>query len=216
MNGQIQYESRGTLTSGTTSADRPLAAGAASADTEFVRRLGQFRHDVRRLASPPARAELQRLVDMARELHLEDTTISDELAEIRASFEALDLADQIARGDLPFVVSLEPLPQGEACHFVTPVRFGRRRNDQFGHLELTTSWLRFHGALDVSVVWPAIANVQRTGRDVIVSLVDSRRLFRFCCHAVTEAARAAVVAAYLANVARVREADSGNPQPAAL
>jgi hypothetical protein len=187
VNGQIQYGSHAPLTSEAT----PAA-------------LGTFRHEVRSLANPPTRAELQRLVDMARELHLEDETISEELAEIRASFEALDLADRIARGDLPAVVSLERLPEGESCHFVTPVRFGRRRADQFGHLELTTSWLRFHGALDVSVVWPAIASVQRTGRDVIVSLEDSRRVLRFCCHAVGEAARAAVVAQYLANVARAQ------------
>jgi hypothetical protein len=191
VNGQIQYGSHHPLTSETT----PAAVGA-------------FRHEVRSLANPPTRAELQRLVDMARELHLQDDAISDELAEIRASFEALDLADHIARGDLPVVISLETLPEGECCHFVTPVRFGRRRADQFGHLELTTSWLRFHGALDVSVVWPAIADVQRTGRDVMVSLVDSRRVLRFCCHALSEAARGAVVAQYLVNAARARDIES--------
>jgi hypothetical protein len=154
---------------------------------------------------------------MSRELHLQDDTISDELAEIRASFEGLDLADRIARGELPLVVSLQPLPQGDTCHFVTPVRFGRRRADQFGHLELTTSWLRVHGALDVSVVWQAIAGVQRNGRDIIVSLVDSRRMLRFCCHALSEAARGAVVATYLANVAaRARESESASSQQAAL
>ena len=191
MNGQIQYGSHTPLT--------PEATPAA---------LGAFRHQVRSLGNPPTRAELQRLVDLARELHLQDDSISEELAEIRASFEALDLADRIARGELPVVISLETLPEGESCHFVTPVRFGRRRADQFGHLELTTSWLRFHGALDVSVVWPAIAGVQRTGRDVIVSLVDSRRMLRFCCHAVSEAACAAVVAQYLAHAARAREAEA--------
>jgi hypothetical protein len=177
-----------------------------STDPQTLRRLGQFRHEVRRLANPPSRLELQRLVEMARELALHDDTISEELAEIRASFEALDLADQISRGELPVVGSLQTLPQGEACHFLTPVRFGRRRSDQFGHLELTTSWLRFHGALDVSVLWPAVVGVQRSSRDIIVSLTDSRRVLRFCCHALSEAARGAVVATYLANVARVAEA----------
>lgn len=191
VNGQIQYGSHHPLTSATT----PAALGA-------------FRHEVRSLANPPTRAELERLVEMARDLHLQDDTISEELAEIRASFEALDLADHIAMGDIPVVVSLEPLPQGECCHFVTPVRFGRRRADQFGHLDLTTSWLRFHGALDVSVVWPAISGVQRTGRDVIVALQDSRRVLRFCCHAVSEAARASVVAAYLHNAARARATEA--------
>src|SRR5688572_5080249 len=33
----------------------------------------------------------------------------------------------------------------DACHFLAPVRCGRRRTDQFGHLELTTERLRFHG-----------------------------------------------------------------------
>ena len=73
------------------------------------------------------------------------------------------------------------------------------------------------GALDVSVVWQAIAGVQRNGRDIIVSLVDSRRRLRFCCHAPSEAARGAVVATYLANVAaRAREAESTTSQTAAL
>jgi len=199
VNGQIQYGSRSPLTSAATLAG-----------------LGAFRHEVKRLGNPPTRAELQRLVDMARELHLQNDAISDELAEIHASFEALDLADHIARGELPLVVSLDALPQGEACHFVTPVRFGRRRADHFGHLELTTSWLRFHGALDVSVVWAAITGVQRTGRDIVVSVVDSRRLLRFSCHALGEAAQGAVVATYLANIARAREAEASASQQAAL
>jgi hypothetical protein len=206
VNGQIQYGSHSPLTSAATPATLGPAPDALPQDNESLRRLGEFRHEVKCLANPPTRQELQRLVDIARDLHLQDDTISDELAEIRAAFEALDLADQISRGDLPLVVSLEPLPQGDVCHFVTPVRFGRRRADQFGHLELTTGYLRFHGALDVSVVWRAIGGVQRHGRDIVVSLADSRRVLRFSCHALSEAARGAVVATYLANVSAAREA----------
>lgn len=216
MNGQIQYGSRGSMTSGATPSERARPSRLLPAATEFTRRLGEFRHEVKRLGNPPTRAELQRLVEMARELHVQDESISEELAEIRASFEALDLADQIARGGLPVVGSLEPLPPGECCHFVTPVRFGRRRSDQFGHLALTSGWLKFHGALDVSVAWPAIAGVHRSGRDIIVPLVDSRRLLRFCCHALSETARGAVVATYLANAARAREGQADSPNHATL
>ena len=209
MNGQIQYGVAHTVTSGATVAgDR--------AEPDLLRRLARFRHEVKTLGNPATRADLQRLVDMARELHLADHTISDEMVEIRASFEALDLADQIARGGLPAVVSLADLPEGERCHFATPVRFGRRRSDQFGHLELTSGWLRFHGALDLSVVWTEISSVQRLGRDIVVSLADSTRVLRFCCHAVGEAARGAVVATYLANAARAREANAAQPADAAV
>jgi hypothetical protein len=193
VNGQIQYGSRSPL--------KPAATPAG---------LTQFRHEVRQLTAPATRAELQRLLELARQLELQEDAISDELAEIRASFEALDFGDQISRAGLPIVISLEPLPDGELCHFVTPVRFGRRRNDQFGHLELTTSWLRFHGALDISVVWPAIASVTRSGRDIIVSLNESRRLLRFCCHALSEASRGGVVATHLLHLARCAERDAAS------
>ena len=92
------------------------------------------------------------------------------------------------------VISLDPLPAGERCHFAAPVRFGRRRGDQIGHVELTTSWLRFHGALDMSVVWSEVAWIERDGRDILVSLLESRRVLRFCCHSPEEAARGASVA----------------------
>jgi hypothetical protein len=161
-----------------------------------------FRHELKALPNPPTRAQLQRLLDMARSLNLQAEAIAGELAEIRASFEALDLADQIAHGALPVAASLDARPHKNACHFFTPVRFGRRRSDQIGHLELTQTWLKFHGALDVSVVWSEVGAVQRNGRDIVVSLVDSKRLLRFSCHALSEAARGAVIATHLANAAR--------------
>ncbi len=195
MSGQIQYDLARVMTSVAT-------ADIETPDSELSRRLVRFRHELRTLGNPLSRADLQRLLAMARELHLRDESISEELAEIRASFEALDLADQIARSGLPIVVGFGTPPLGESCHFVTPVRFGRRRSDQFGHLDLTSSWLRFHGALDLSVVWTEVASVQRSGHDIVISLAESSRCFRFCCHALSEAARGAVVASYLANAAR--------------
>jgi hypothetical protein len=64
-------------------------------------------------------------------------------------------------------------------------------------VELTSSWLKFHGALDMSVVWSEVSSVERDGRDIIVSLLDSRRVLRFCCHSSEEAARGASVAKHL-------------------
>jgi hypothetical protein len=146
------------------------------------------------------------MLEMARELQLHEDLIGDELAEIRASLEGLDLAEQIARHGPPVVASVRPLPGNETCHFATPVRLGRRRSDQVGHLELTSGWLKFHGALDVSIVWAEIADVERAGRDIVVALSPRRRVLRFCCHAIGEGVRGAVVGKYLVNDARMQDA----------
>lgn len=135
----------------------------------------------------------------AHELTSEATRSADsELAEIRAAQETAELADRISRDGLPIVESLHHLQPQERCHFVTPVRFGRRRSDQYGHLELTSNRVRFHGALDVSVVWSEVATVDRAGREIVISLVNSRRVFRFSCHAMGEAAHGALLAHRLA------------------
>lgn len=138
---------------------------------------------------------------MTSEATAQTVTADSDREETRAALDALNLAHEIARGQLPRVAPFGRLPPGESCHFVTPVRFGRRRDDQFGHLELTSGWLRFHGALDLSVVWTEVASVERTGQDIVVSLTDSTRSFCFSCHWLGEAARGTMVAAYLANVA---------------
>jgi hypothetical protein len=135
-----------------------------------------------------------------------DTADADR-AECRAAAEALQLAEQIAREGPPIVACFGRLPRGESCHFVTPVRFGRRRADHFGHLELTSSWMRFHGALDMSIIWSEVASVERSGHDIVISLADSTRQFRFHCDALHEAARGVVVASHLANAARQAELD---------
>src|SRR5215216_7946221 len=92
------------------------------------------------------------------------------------TFEASELADRLRRGELPTAKAPDPLAPGDQCHFVTPVRFGRRRSDQYGHVVLTGGWLKFRGTLDLSVAWSEVAAVQRTSREIIVSLQDSRRL----------------------------------------
>ena len=121
--------------------------------------------------------------------------------------ESSELADRLRRGDLPVVKTPDPLAPGDQCHFVTPVRFGRRRSDQYGHVLLTSGWLKFRGTLDLSVTWSEIADVQRSAREMVISLQDSRRLLRFSCHSEAEAARGVVIAQHLAQSARLHTAD---------
>jgi hypothetical protein len=126
-----------------------------------------------------------------------------------SAFDASELANRIRQGDLPVVKAPDPLAPGDQCHFSSPVRFGRRRADQFGHLLLTSGWLKFRGTLDLSVTWSEIADVRRVVREIVVSLQDSRRLLRFSCHSASEAARGALIAQQLAQSARVHTAESG-------
>ena len=119
-----------------------------------------------------------------------------------------ELLTHLRRGELPKVLAPDPLAPGDECHFVTPVRFGRRRADQYGHLLLTSGWLKFRGTLDLSVTWSEIADVQRIAREIVVSLQDSRRLLRFSCHSASEAARGALIAQQLAQNARMHTAES--------
>ena len=112
-----------------------------------------------------------------------------------------------SRGDLPVVTTPDSLAPGDQCHFVTPVRFGRRRSDQYGHVLLTSGWLKFRGTLDLSVTWSEVAVVERASREIVVSMQDSRRLLRFSCHSEAEAARGVVIAQHLAQSARLHTAD---------
>jgi hypothetical protein len=127
------------------------------------------------------------------------------------AFEASELANRLRRGDLPVVKPRDPLAPGDECHFVTPARFGRRRIDQYGHLLLTSGWLKFRGTLDVSITWSEIADVHRAAREIVISLQDSRRLLRFSCPSEAEAARGATIAQHLAQSARVHTADPATP-----
>src|SRR5438128_4552210 len=121
--------------------------------------------------------------------------------------EMTELANRLRRGDWPTIKAPDPLAPGDQCHFATPVRFGRRRSDQYGHLVLTSGWLKFRGTLDLSVSWSEVGDVQRTYREVVVSLQDSRRLLRFSCHSEAEAAYGAVLAQHLSQSARPQTAD---------
>jgi len=127
--------------------------------------------------------------------------------EAAIALESSELANSIRRGDLPVVTTPDSLAPGDQCHFVTPVRFGRRRSDQYGHVLLTSGWLKFRGTLDLSVTWSEIADVQRLAREMVISLQDSRRLLRFSCHSEAEAARGVVIAQHLAQSARLHTAD---------
>jgi len=121
-----------------------------------------------------------------------------------------ELLTHLRRGELPKVLAPDPLAPGDECHFVTPVRFGRRRADQYGHLVLTSGWLKFRGTIDVSVTWDEVADVQRARREIVVSLRDSRRLLRFSCHSDSEAVRGALIAEHLAQSAQRATAESDN------
>jgi len=173
------------------------------AGQELLRRLSQFRHELNTIGDAPSRDALERLIARASELGLEDQEVGEELEQIRASIEALDMQARIARGDLPTANPPDPVAPGDVAHFVCPVRFGRRRSDQFGHLVLTAGWVKFRGALDMSAAWSEVETVQRDGRDIVMRVHESRRVLRFSCHSFSEAACAAVVAEHLARVAHV-------------
>ena len=123
--------------------------------------------------------------------------------------EVLELKARLSRGDLPRIDAPELIAPGDTCHFVCAVRFGRRRADQFGHVVLSATWLRFRGALDVRVGWSQIASVRREGHDIVVALPDSTRLLRFSCHSDSEAERGAIIAEHLAGLAPTEP----NPPP---
>jgi hypothetical protein len=169
------------------------------AGQELVRRLAQFRHELHAIGDAPTHAALDALVLRAKELGLRDEEVAQELAQLRACADAVDLKTQLSRGEMPIAESPEPLSAGDVCYFVSAVRFGRRRSDQFGHLVLTKGWLKFRGALDISVAWTEIANVRRDGREIVIGLQDSNRVLRFSCQSVTEAARGGVIAEHLSH-----------------
>ena len=186
------------------------------AGQELVRRLAQFRHELNTIGDAPSQASLDRLVVRARELGLRDEEVAEELAQVQACVEALDLKTRLTGGDIPRAEPLDPMPPGDTCHFVCAVRFGRRRADQFGHLVLTSGWLKFRGTLDVSVAWSEVAKVCRDNREIVVALRDSRRVLRFSCHSFAEAARGGVIAEHLAEAARIDLGPGSSEYHAAL
>jgi hypothetical protein len=91
--------------------------------------------------------------------------------------------------------SLSPMGlETEISCFTAPVRCGRRRHDQVGHLELTTWRLRFHGSADFDVLWARVMRLEFEDRDLVVSLkTDGRRMLRFCFQTHEEAHEAALL-----------------------
>lgn len=94
------------------------------------------------------------------------------------------------------------------CHFAAPVRFGRRKTDQVGHLLLTTAGLLFRGTIEMSLAWTEVSHVERNGRQLRVSRAGTQRLLCFCCQTDDEAARAAIVANHLAALAQAAQFES--------
>lgn len=171
------------------------------AGAELSRRIGLFRHAINAIGDAPGRRDLELLLQYARTLELKDEEVAAELTSIRASMAALDLADTVARGTLP-VLDSETLAPGDTCHFSAPVRFGRRRGDQFGHLLLTGGWVKFRGPVDLSVAWSEVGRVERSGQEIVIGIQGTRRTLRFTCQTLAEAARGGVLADYLAKQAR--------------
>lgn len=178
-----------------------LPSRSERAGTELSRRLGQFRSAVNAVGDTPSRDQLEGLVHVANTLQLREQEVAGELTSIRASIDALDLRSRVDAGDLPVVPGAEVAP-GDTCHFMAPVRSGRRRADSFGHLLLTSGWLKFRGTFDVSVAWPEVARVERSGMEIVVTLANSRRTLRFACQTTLEAARGGVLAEHLMQAAR--------------
>lgn len=93
-------------------------------------------------------------------------------------------------------------PAEDPCHVTVPVRFGRRKTDQVGHLVLTSTWLKFCGRVELHVAWGEVARVEQTGAQMMVFLHEPRRVLCFCCQNDEEASRGAVVAMHLATLAQ--------------
>jgi hypothetical protein len=188
VGGQFQYDPARALTSGPT----------AIPDTKTAARLDRLRLELRTTSAARSRADIERLLAMAHHVDQRDSDLKTEIEELRAELEQLRLSDDISREGVPIVDPVEPLPAGERCHFVTPVRFGRRRTDQSGRLELTSERLRFLGALDIGVAWTEVSAVSRDGRTIVIALMDSPRVLRFCCESTRESARGSTISARLA------------------
>jgi hypothetical protein len=143
-------------------------------------------------------------------------TLSRNPDEEAADLEAVELAHRLQNGEVPAATAPDPLAPGDICYFVAPVRFGRRRADQYGHLVMTAGWLKFRGVQDLSVAWAEVAQAQRAGREIVLSFDGSRRLLRFACHSISEAARGGAIAQHLVRNARLHTIDLQAGHHAAL
>src|SRR3954470_14461428 len=182
-----------------------LPTRSQRAGEELTMRLARFRHAVNAIGDTPTRPQLEAVLKMANDLDLHDDEIADDVGRVHASIAALELLEQIESGRLPVVAAAPTLSSGDTCHFVAPVRCGRRRADQFGELFLTTGWLRFAGRVDASVGWNQIADIQRAGKTLVVTVDGRRGAFRFSFQSVEEAVRCGVIAGHLRSAASISE-----------
>jgi hypothetical protein len=174
-----------------------LPSGAERAHAELATRVARFRHAVNAIGDAPTRLQLTAVLDLARELNVSEQDVTDDFERVRASLAALTLAEEIAAGHIPVVPMTGAMTPGAVGHFQAPVRLGRRRSDQLGELMMTPDQLTFRGPTELTVAWTQVANVQRAGADLIVTLADRDRSLRFSCDSVDHAARGGVIAEHL-------------------
>ena len=119
-------------------------------------------------------------------------------------------ADAFVSGQIQYEPRDGPMPvrtahapgEDDREHLALPVRFGRRRTDQVGHLRFGDGWLHFRGTVDLSVSWSEVARVDHSGPDLVVSLQGTQRTLRFCCQSDEDAQRACITAAHLTALAQ--------------
>jgi len=126
----------------------------------------------------------------------------NEASQVDACLEAMDLRSALERGEIPVVEAFDMVPPGETCHFVSPVRFGRRRADQIGNLLFSDRSLHFRGTTDLTIAWSDVGSVRRDGCDIQIVLHSDARVLRFACPSYADAARGRVIAQHLASTAR--------------
>ena len=104
-------------------------------------------------------------------------------------------ADRATAGETP------ALPGDESSHLTIPVRFGRRKTDQVGHLVFASRSMRFHGTVDMRISWSEVSRVEHAGRDLVVAFHGTQRTMRFSCQSEEEALQAGVLGAHLVALA---------------
>lgn len=104
-------------------------------------------------------------------------------------------ADRATSGETP------ALSGDDSSHLTIPVRFGRRKTDQVGHLAFTNRSLLFHGTVDMRISWSEVSRLDHSANDVTVSFHGTQRTMRFCCQSEEEARQASVLGARLAAIA---------------
>ena len=92
------------------------------------------------------------------------------------------------------LTSTPSLSAREVPFVSAPVRCGRRRHDEVGHLEITNLRLRIRAAIDVNIAWGDVAGIEHADRDMVVSIRDRRRKYRFCFHTGEEANQVTLLA----------------------